>query len=563
MAWIGILDRSALAIVPVASMGATEALQACIAEGLSLTDAAGTDPSPIARVLRDKKSIVVKVAANAANTKVGLVYAQAGIRSFAYFPLIVADEAAGVFALYAGDSEFFHTDEMKLLTELAANVAFAIDHIEKRDKIEYLSYYDLLTALANRGLFLDRVTQHLRAAMSGGNKLALILIDLERFKNINDSLGRPAGDELLRQVAGWLTKIVGDASRVARVGADHFAVVLPVISSEADLTQLLETALAAFLRHAFRWSGMSYRLAAKAGVALFPDDGADADTLFGNAEAALKKAKIGGHPYLFYSQAMTNTVAGRLSLENQLRQALERKQFLLHYQPKMSMVTGEIMGAEALIRWNDPHTGLVPPGRFIPILEETGLIREVGRWALRQAVEDYLAWKRAGLSTVRIAVNVSPVQLGNRDFVSEIERVMSIDPNAAGCLELEITESLIMADVKHSVTSLLKIRSMGVTIAIDDFGTGFSSLSYLTKLPINTLKIDRSFVVDIGSTPEAHALVAMIINLAHSLQLNVVAEGVETEAQAGSLRTLGCDQVQGYLYSRPVPEALFAARFLK
>jgi len=220
---------------------------------------------------------------------------------------------------------------------------------------------------------------------------------------------------------------------------------------------------------------------------------------------------------------------------------------VLHYQPKVSLMTGKLMGAEALIRWNDPHTGLVPPIRFIPVLEETGLINEVGRWALCKAVDDYLSWRRAGLPAVRIAVNVSPLQLGNRGFVSEIEKVIGIDPLAAAGLELEITESLIMADVKHSVSSLQKIRSMGVTVAIDDFGTGFSSLSYLAKLPINTLKIDRSFIVEMTSTPEANALVTMIITLAHSLKLNVVAEGVETEEQASILRALGCDENAGIL----------------
>jgi diguanylate cyclase (GGDEF)-like protein/PAS domain S-box-containing protein len=562
LAWIGILDRGALEIVPVASVGATEALLSCIEEGLSLKYATASISSTV-RVIRERKSIVVDDTQNIGKAEVKRIYAEAGIRSFAKFPLIVADEAVGVLALYAKDTDFFHADEMKLLAELADDVAFAIDHMERQEKVEYLSYYDLLTGLANRALFLDRVTQYLRAAAIGGGKLALVLIDLERFKNINDSLGRPAGDELLRQVAGWLTKIVGDASRLARVGADHFAVVLPAVSPETDLTQLLENTLSAFLKHPFQWSGVSYRLAAKTGVALFPDDGTDADALFGHAEAALKKAKTGGDAYLFYAQTMTDTVAGRLSLENQLRQALEQEQFVLHYQPKISLMTGHVMGAEALIRWNDPHTGLVPPGRFIPILEETGLIYEVGRWALRKSIEDYLSWCSSGLSAVRIAVNVSSVQLGNRGFVSEIEKVISIDPRAAHGLELEITESLLMSDVKHSVTSLQTVRSMGVTVAIDDFGTGFSSLSYLAKLPINTLKIDRSFVTELNSTPEANALVTMIINLAHSLQLNVVAEGVETEEQASSLRTLECDQMQGYLFSRPVPEAIFAKNFLK
>jgi diguanylate cyclase (GGDEF)-like protein/PAS domain S-box-containing protein len=561
MAWIGILDRALLEVVPVASVGATEALLACIEEGLSLKDAAG-NMSPTVRVVRERKFHVNNDAQHGVKPELGRIYAEEGIRSFAKFPLIVADETVGVLALYAKDTDFFHADEMKLLTELSDDVAFAIDHIEKQEKLEYLSYYDLLTGLANRSLFLDRVTQYLRAAVSSGSKLALVLIDMERFKNINDTLGRPAGDELLRQVAEWLTKSVGDATRVGRGEGDHFAVVLPAVSPDTNLAQLLEKTLSAFLKHPFQWNGKSYRLAAKTGVALFPENGSDADALFANAEAALRKAKTGGDPYLFYAHTMTDTGAERLSLENQLRQALEQEEFVLHYQPKVSLKTGKIVGAEALIRWNDPHTGLVPPGRFIPILEETGMIYEVGRWALRKAVGDYLSWSRVGLSAVRIAVNVSPLQLGNRGFVSEIEQAISIDPLATGGLELEITESLIMADVKHSVTSLQKIRSMGVTVAIDDFGTGFSSLSYLAKLPINTLKIDRSFVLEMTKTPEANALVTMIINLAHSLKLNVVAEGVETEEQASILRAEGCDQMQGYLYSKPVPGAIFAAHFL-
>jgi len=561
MAWIGIVDRALLSIVPVASVGATEALLSCIEDGLSLTGPAA-DRSPAVRVIRDKQSNVVNDSAASVDTNNGRIYAEAGIRGFATLPLVVADEAVGVLALYARGVNFFHDDEMKLLTELAGDVAFAIDHIAKQEKLQYLSLYDPLTGLANRTLFLDRVTQFLRAAASRNRKLALVLLDLERFKNINDSLGRPAGDELLRQVAQWLTKRVGDSSRLARVGADQYALLLPAVSPEPDLAKVIETTLMAFLKHPFHWNGASYRLAAKTGVAMFPDDGLSAVRLLANAEAALKKAKTGGDPYLFYAQTMTDTAVGRLSLENQLRQAVEEEQFVLHFQPKIDLKTGELAGAEALIRWDDPNTGLIPPARFIPILEETGLIIDVGRWALHQAVKTYLGWLCAGLPAVRIAVNVSPRQLGGRSFAAEIEKVISIDPSAAAGLELEITESLIMADVKRSTASLHKIRSMGITIAIDDFGTGFSSLSYLAKLPINTLKIDRSFIVEMNSTPEATALVTMIINLAHSLRLKVVAEGVETTGQSTVLRELDCDQVQGYLYSKPLPEETFTARFL-
>ena len=380
----------------------------------------------------------------------------------AVLPLMVADEAVGVLALYASESEFFHEEEMKLLTELAGDIAFAIDHIDKQERLDYLAYYDVLTGLANRSLFLERVAQYMRSAASGGHKLALFLIDLERFKNINDSLGRPAGDALLRQVAEWLTRNAGDANLVARVGADHFAVVLPEVKQEGDVARLLEKMMEAFLEHPFRLNDAVFRIAAKVGVALFPDDGADADTLFRNAEAALKKAKASGERYLFYTQKMTEAVAGKLTLENQLRQALDKEEFVLHYQPKVNLASGKLTGAEALIRWNDPRTGLVPPGRFIPILEETGLIYEVGRWALRQAIADYLRWRAAGLPAVRIAVNVSPLQLRNRGFIAEIEQVIGIDAHAAAGLELEITESLIMEDVKHNIASLQAIRAMGV-----------------------------------------------------------------------------------------------------
>jgi EAL domain-containing protein (putative c-di-GMP-specific phosphodiesterase class I) len=259
---------------------------------------------------------------------------------------------------------------------------------------------------------------------------------------------------------------------------------------------------------------------------------------------------------------MTARVAEKLTLENQLRQALEKEEFVLHYQPKVDLETGKLTGAEALIRWNDPRTGLVPPGRFIPVLEETGLIHEVGRWALRKAVQDYLRWRAAGLPAVRIAVNVSPLQLRSRGFIPEIKDVIGADAQAAAGLELEITESLIMEDVKHSIASLQGIRAMGVTIAIDDFGTGFSSLSYLAKLPVDALKIDRSFVIDMTAGPQGLALVSTIINLAHSLRLKVVAEGVETEEQSKLLRLLRCDEMQGFLFSKPLPAERFEALFL-
>ena len=562
MTWIGILDRSTMKIVTAASAGGDEEFLTAVIDRFSLSQGTLSGNSLTARAIGEKKAVVSNDSQSDPKAAFGRKHAELGIRSMAVFPLIVSREAVGVLALCASEIEFFHEEEIKLLTDLVGNIAFAIDHIDKQERLDYLAYYDVLTGLANRSLFLERVAQYVRSAISGGHKLALYLIDLERFKNINDSLGRTAGDALLRQVAEWLTSNAGDANLLARVGADHFALVMPEVKQEGNVARLLEKWIESFLDHPFRLNDAVFRIAAKVGIALFPDDGADADTLFRNAEAALKQAKARGDRYLFYAQKMTAAVAGKLTLENQLRQALDQEEFVLHYQPKVNLASGKLTGAEALIRWNDPRTGLVPPGRFIPVLEETGLIYEVGRWALRKAIDDYLRWRSAGLPAVRIAVNVSPLQLRHRGFIAEIDKTISIDANAAAGLELEITESLIMEDVKHNIASLQAIRAMGVSIAIDDFGTGFSSLSYLAKLPVDTLKIDRSFVIDMTAGPQGLALVSTIINLAHWLKLKVVAEGVETEEQSRLLRLLKCDEMQGFLFSKAVPAEIFEEKFL-
>jgi diguanylate cyclase (GGDEF)-like protein len=481
----------------------------------------------------------------------------------AVLPLLLANEAVGVLGLYASEPGFFQEEELKLLTELAGDIGLAMDHLDKQDRLNYLAYYDALTGLANRTLFLERVAQYLRSATSGEHRLGLFLVDLQRFKNINDSLGRQVGDELLRQVAQWLTRnTAGDANLVARIGADHFAVVMPVIKAHGNMVGLLEQWIDTFLKHPFRLNDGVFRISLKVGVALFPDDGEEADTLFKHAEAALKKAKTRGERYLFFEPAMIDAGPAKLTLENQLRQALDNEEFVLYYQPKVNLVSGKMTSAEALIRWNDPRTGLVPPAQFIPILEETGLIHDVGRWALRRVMQDYLRWRAAGLPVVRIAVNVSPMQLRDRGFIAELRQTISLNDQAAAGLELEITESLIMENVQHSIASLQAIRDLGISIAIDDFGTGFSSLSYLSKFPVDTLKIDRSFVIEMTESPQGLALVSTIISLAHALNLKVVAEGVETEEQARLLRVLNCNEMQGYLFSKPVPAEIFESRFL-
>ncbi|HVW65411.1 MAG TPA: EAL domain-containing protein [Nitrosospira sp.] len=562
MAWIGIIEPAGTKIIPVASAGMEEQHLAALKEFFSSGTGAVSENTLAAQAIKGKKAVVSNNVQNDPKILLARKYTGLGVRSLAVLPLIVADKAIGVLTLYADQIEFFEEEGLRLLTELAGDISFAIDHIAKQAQLDYLAYYDVLTGLANRSLFLERVAQYLRGAASGGYKVAVGLIDLERFKNINDSLGRAAGDAFLKQVGEWLTRSLGDANLAARLGTDHFAVVMPIVEDEESVIALLGKRIEPLLNQPVQLSEGVVRISFKCGIALYPDNGADAETLLRNSEIALRKAKVTGDRYLLYTKAMTASATDKLTLENQLRRAIENEEFVLHYQPKINLESGKLIGAEALIRWNDPITGLVPPNRFISVLEETGLIYEVGRWALHKAIEDYLRWHTANLSAVRIAVNVSPLQLRHRDFVDEIGRVVSINGLAAAGLELEITESLIMEDVKHSIVSLRAIRAMGVTIAIDDFGTGFSSLNYLSRLPVDTLKIDRSFVNDMAVSQEGLALVSTIVTLAHALKLKVVAEGVETEEQLRLLRSLNCNEMQGFLFSRPLPCESFERRYL-
>jgi diguanylate cyclase (GGDEF)-like protein/PAS domain S-box-containing protein len=555
-----VVDTSAMKISPVASASKDDAILAMV-EGV-LSSSEDAPKTMCALAVRETRVVVAQDMLHDMRVVFGPRYAACGVLSLAVFPVIVAGEIECLFSLYAEDSNFFDKEEMALLTDMVDNIAFAIDHIRQADRLDRLAYYDDLTGLANRRLFLERVGQYIRGENNRRVRIAVLIVDLSRFKNINHRLGRPAGDALLKLSASWLADNRGDANLIARLGADQFGVVLPDVAPGRDLGRLLEDMLKALTAHPFRLSESVIHVSAAFGVALYPSDGADAETLLRNAETALKLAKVNGERYLFYAATMSSATEGKLGLETRLRQALEKQEFVLHYQPKIGLASGAVISAEALIRWNDPQRGLVAPNEFIPSLEETGLIYEVGKWALATATKDSLRWRAAGLPIGRIAVNVSPLELRDRDFVADLGKILSVDPQAGAGLELEITEGVIMADVSASISSLQAIRAMGVTIAIDDFGTGFSSLSYLTRLPIDTLKIDRSFVVQMTETPEGLTLVSTIIGLARGLKLKVVAEGVEIEEQFRLLRLLGCDEMQGFFFSEPIPADVFEARYL-
>jgi diguanylate cyclase (GGDEF)-like protein/PAS domain S-box-containing protein len=476
-----------------------------------------------------------------------------GAKSVIALPLIVDGETFGILTLYAPEREFFDAEEIKLLSELAGDVSFAVEYIEKEEKLNYLAYYDALTGLPNITLFRDRLTQFIHGAKRSKGSVAAILINLDRFRHLNDTLGRHAGDTLLKIVGDRLAKGFSEPFSLAHISADSFAIAVADIKQEEDMATLLQDRVFVILGQPCELDGNEIRLSAKAGIALYPGDGTDAETLFRNAEAALKQAKSTGESYLFYAREMNAHVAEKLSLENKLRQALEREQFVLYYQPKVNIVDGRICGMEALIRWNDPETGLVPPLKFIALLEETGLIIPVGAWALGQAVSDYRQLSAKGITCPRIAVNVSPLQLRQKDFASSVAAVIERGAERTHGLDLEITESVIMENIESNITLLQAVRAMSVNIAIDDFGTGYSSLAYIAKLPVDTLKIDRSFVSAIEHSAEDRNIVSTIISLAHSLKLKVIAEGVETQEQLNLLRRLRCDEMQGYLFSAPIP----------
>ncbi|HVL45643.1 MAG TPA: EAL domain-containing protein [Acidovorax sp.] len=563
IAWIGRVDHALQEVVPVALAGAGADFLMHVRRRLWLGEPPREGESLSACVVRTQEAVVCEDIQNDPRVLVPKELAARGVASMAVLPLLVANQVVGVIALFADDAGFFDAEEMHLLTELAGDIGFAMDHLDKEERLNYLAYYDDITGLPNRTLFLERSGQHLRPREGAKTLLGMGLVDISRFRIVNDTLGRQAGDELLKQVALRLQHAAGNLYDVARIGINSFGIAVTEARDAGAVALSVDLLMRACFDTPFMVSGTELRMAAKAGVALYPMDGADAETLLRNAEAALNKAKASADSLLFYTSEMNTRVAEALSLEGRLRAALEQGQFVLHYQPKLHLAGGTITGAEALIRWNDPSRGLVPPVQFIPILEETGLIYDVGRWALRQALADNLRWRQAGLAPLRVAVNVSSLQLRHRDFIAEVRDAVAHDAQAASGLELEITESMVMDDVDRSTQSLHALRQMGITIAIDDFGTGFSSLSYLAKLPVDTLKIDRSFILNMASGPQGVALVSTIVNLGHSLGLKVVAEGVETEAQSRHLALLGCDEIQGYLLSQPVPAEVLEAQFLQ
>ena len=484
-----------------------------------------------------------------------------GSYSLVILPVRTEEKVVAAAVLRAREPYFFDQEELALLAEMVANLEFALELQAKQARLNYLALYDPLTELPNRTLFQDRLTQALEGARRGGRMLALIVFDIERFKSINDAFGQRTGDEVLRAVGRRLHGAVGDLNRVARLGGNLFAAMYPSIQDAADAARILQESAMDVVGRPVQVDGRELNISAKAGIALFPDDGTDATALFRNAEASLKRAKETGERFLFYAPHINARVAEQVDLENRLRRAVEQRELFLHYQPKVAMDSNRILGLEALMRWRGPDNLLMSPARFVPVLEETGLILEAGRLALEMAAGLQREWKAQGLEVPRIAVNVSALQLRQRSFVDDV--LAAVGGRDSG-IDLEITESLLMQDIAECCRKLGALREAGASISLDDFGTGHSSLAYLSRLPIDTVKIDRSFIRVMTESADATSIVSTIISLAQAMRHKVVAEGVETEEQARLLRLLRCDQMQGYLFSPPQAkekiEAMLRAR---
>jgi diguanylate cyclase (GGDEF)-like protein/PAS domain S-box-containing protein len=483
-----------------------------------------------------------------------------GVKSAATVPFFNRGRPVGVLLVHSVERDSFTPEFVELLQRLAASVSFALENFDRADekansdrKIEYLASHDSLTNLPNREMFNQLLHFAIEAAERYRRQFAVLFIDLDRFKVINDSLGHEAGDALLVEIGNRLRQNLRSSDVVARLGGDEFVVILEHTADGQGIEAVTHSLLAA-LRRPLQLCGHECHTTASIGIATYPADGTDVQTLTKNADIAMYLAKEDGkNGFRFFTKDVKTQSIERLMLETGLRHALDRKQLCLHYQPKVDLATGQITGVEALLRWAHPDLGMLPPMQFIPLAEETGLIVPIGRWVLKEACAQNMMWQRQGLRPVSMAVNLSPRQFVDEHLLQDIDDALAASGMPPTLLQLEVTESMVMQNVPRAVKLLDAIQSRGIRLAIDDFGTGYSSMSLMKQFPIDTIKIDRSFVRDLPDDSEDKAIAEAIISMGKALGMTVVAEGVETAEQETFLRDHACDEMQGFLFSKPVP----------
>ncbi len=521
----------------------------------SIAANAESDSSVTGRVLRTGEVFLCNDIARADRTVARFATLRnARFRSIVALPLTVDGTTVGALTLTAQDRDAITVEELKLLGEVAANLSFALQYFEKENAVQFLSYFDSLTGLAKRVLFCERLATRLTARKAEEPQPAVAIIDIEHLSIINDSYGRHAGDHLLTLIADRL-RTRFDTEALAYLGAGCFAMLLVQADSEEDALRELQQHTLSLFEKPFRIETHELPITVKSGLACRRSSSLDAEGLVQNAEAALRQAKASGEQYHHHRLDLSSKLAARLALEHRLRGALDNAQYRLYYQPKIDIASGELGGVEALLRWEDPERGIVLPGEFLSILESTGMIVSVGEWALHQAAADCRRWKAAGLRPLHVAVNCSPLQLRRPGFAERVQDIVSGWSDEGWGLDLEITESLLIDPDSDEVGKLRALRGAGVRVAIDDFGTGYSSLSRLSDLPVDTLKIDRSFINGLPGDRACARLVPTVISLARAFDMTTVAEGVETRAQLNFLARAGCIQSQGFLHAHPMPAA--------
>lgn len=483
----------------------------------------------------------------------------AGLKAAIAFPIWDGRKLIAIFEFFSQGVLAPDRSLLGVFEKLGLHLAIVFQRKWEQEAVRHQAYHDVLTGLPNRVLFKDRIIQALAHAHRNRQKLAVLFLDLDRFKMVNDTHGHPVGDELLQGVASRLNKAMREMDTIARLGGDEFMVLLPEIDQVEDAAKVAQKILTAF-DPSFDIQGHRFHLTTSIGISLYPHDGEDAQTLMKNADIALYRAKEKGrNNYQLYTPAMTANAVARLNLENSLRKAIQQQEFSLHYQPQLSIRSGRVIAVEALLRWEQPEGGMFMPAEFIPVAEDTGLIAQIWEWALQNGCRQLKEWQKSGVAVPGLTMNISSYQFQHTHLVPTVRRILEdtgVDPHQ---ITLEITEGMAMK-ADYAISVLRDFKHMGIKISIDDFGTGYSSLGQLKRFPIDYLKIDPFFVREVNTDPNDEAIVTAIITLAHGLGVEVVAEGVETAEQLHTLRVLNCDAIQGFLISRPLPPMELAAR---